>query len=142
MRKPGVLAAAIVLLFLGTYRATRPTGRSGGDAEVAQESGPADLPAVYAENRLGLFGARSKFASVLGKQGESVSTRARVMNAFRQQKALVAVTEASVFIHATFADGLPDWVRPGKSVQLEGRITEVKTKTNIYVSATSIRALN
>ena len=64
------------------------------------------------------------------------------MNVFRMKKSLVAVTEASVFIHATFADGLPDWVRPGKSVQLDGHISEVKTKTNIYVNGTQLRSLN
>lgn len=144
LRKPAVLAAGIVLAVLFTVRAARPPLRveseSGGAGTV--ERGPADLPAAYAENKLGLFGAKSKFASVVGKQGESLSTRARVMNVFRMKKALVAVTEASVFIHATFADGLPEWVRPGKSVQLEGQISEVKTKTNIYLAGTQLRALN
>ncbi len=143
LRKPAVLAALILIVLALSFRAARtPTTASVPYETGSGERGPQDLAEVSPDNKLGVFGARSKFASVLGKQGDGLSTKARVMNVFRMQKALVAVTEASVFIHATLGDALPEWVRPGKSVQIEGRITEVKTKTNIYVSASRITALN
>lgn len=143
MRKPAVLGLAIFIVLLVGFRWARAPRKPPASSDLApREVTLPDLPSTHAENKLGVFGARSKLASVLGKQNDGISTRARVMNVFRMKKSLVAVTEASVFIHATLADGLPEWVRPGKSVQLEGSITEVKTKTNIHVSATRLTSLN
>ena len=143
LRKPAVLGLAIVIALVLCFRWARsPQKPPPSSEQVSADGSLPDLSQTYADDKLGVFGARSKLASVLGKQGDGLSTRARVMNVFRMKNALVAVTDGAVFIHATQPEGLPDWISPGKSVQIEGRITEVKTKTNIYVHASRISALN
>lgn len=140
MWRPAVLAAAILLILIPLLRWLRtPPHDARPDIRPSGEVYLRDLEATG--GGVGVAGARSKPTSALGKQGDTLTARGRVMNVFRMQKALVAVTEATVFIHATFADELPPWVQPGKNVQIEGRIKDVKTRTNIHVDGTKLTAM-
>ena len=139
--KPLVLGIVIFTVFVPLFRWVRtPEKPQPVTISGPHESTISDLPTSDA-TKLGLFGARSPTTSAVGKGGDSLSARARVLNVFRMQNGLVAVTDASIFIHATCGDGLPQWLQAGKTIQIEGRITEVKTKTNVYVSATKLTAV-
>jgi len=141
MWKPVLLGVVLLFVMVPLFRWARaPRRAAGSDDQPVAERPLADLPGVDSGG-VGLLGARSQPTSVVGKLGDTLSARARVLNVFRMKKSLVAVTEASVFIHAMVADGLPEWVQPGKNVQIEGRIIDVKTKTNVHVNATKLTAM-
>ena len=136
----GAVIVAVWLIYSVTHVRSRP-GPAGGD-QASSAAALRDLASQDGGRPGGSATGGAPSVSALGKQGDTISARARVLNVFRMQKSLAAVTDESVFIHATFTDDVPDWVQPGKRVQLDGRIAEVKTKTNIYLSAGRVTSLN
>lgn len=120
----GAMLLVGVIVVLGLLRALFGGGGDGGGGEK-------DAPVVPSAGG-------AKKGSPIGETGDVVSVSGKILQIYTAQKSFTLLTANSVMAYVTFRSGFPKPIRGGQEVHVTGTITEVKTRTNVYVAGAEL----